>query len=175
MSQIYKTDSRQPDTFTSEGSMRTVTIVAVLAAFTVPVTSQSVATTADLKFLTGCWSLEIKGRKVEEHWLAPEGGSLMGVSRTIANGKTAEFEFLQIRDLPEGLTYIAKPSNQPEARFVASSKTADEVVFENPKHDFPQRIRYRSSGDSLHARIEGTLNGKQRAIDFPYKRTACTP
>jgi hypothetical protein len=76
----------------------------------------------------------------------------MGVSRTVANGKTTEFEFLQIRDLPEGLTYIAKPSNQPEAKFVASTKTANEVVFENPKHDFPQRIRYRLKGDTLHAR-----------------------
>ena len=155
--------------------MRTVTIFSVFAAFTIPVTCQPVATTADLKFLTGCWSLEVKGRRVEEHWLAPAGGSLMGVSRTVVNGKTTEFEFLQIRDLPEGLTYIAKPSNQPEARFVASSKTADEIVFENPKHDFPQRIRYRVTADSLHARVEGTLNGKERGIDFPYTRAACTP
>lgn len=155
--------------------MRIVTMLAVFAAFTVPVTCQSAATTADLKFLTGCWSLDVKGRKVEEHWMAPAGGSLMGVSRTVANGKTTEFEFLQIRDLPEGLTYIAKPSNQPEAKFVAATKTADEVVFENPKHDFPQRIRYRLKGDTLHARIEGTINGKERAIDFPYQRASCTP
>jgi hypothetical protein len=175
MSQIYKTLLRGLDSIHIEGSMRTVTMLVVFAAFTVPVTCQSVPTTSDLKFLTGCWRLEIKGRTVEEHWLAPAGGSLMGVSRTVVNGKTTEFEFLQIRDLPEGLTYIAKPSNQPEAKFVATSKTADEVVFENPKHDFPQRIRYRLSGDSLHARIEGTLNGKERGIDFPYKRAACTP
>ena len=49
------------------------------------------------------------------------------------------------------------------------------MVFENPKHDFPQRIRYRLKGDTLHARIEGTINGKERAIDFPYQRASCTP
>jgi hypothetical protein len=155
--------------------MRPLCVFTVIAALTVPATCQPTATTADLKFLTGCWAFEADGRRVEEHWLAPAGGSLMGVSRTVKGGKTVDYEFLQIRDLPEGLTYIAKPSNQPEARFVASSKTADEIVFENPKHDFPQRIRYRLQGDALRARIEGNLNGKPRGMDFPYVRTTCTP
>jgi hypothetical protein len=155
--------------------MRPFCAFALIAAFTIPATCQPAATTADLKFMAGCWMLEANGRRVEEHWLAPSGGSLMGVSRTVAGGKTVEYEFLQIRDLPDGLTYIAKPSNQPEAKFVLSSKTADEVVFENAAHDFPQRIRYRLVEGGLRARIEGTLNGKARAIDFPYTRASCTP
>ncbi len=126
--------------------------------------------------MTGCWQLEGNGRKTEEHWLAPAGGSMLGVSRTVAGGKTVEYEFIQIRDLPDGLTYIAKPSNQPEARFKIASKTTDEIVFENPTHDFPQRIRYRRVGnDALHARVEGPMNGKSLGIDFPYTRVACTP
>ncbi|MGH8854313.1 MAG: hypothetical protein ACREWI_08545 [Telluria sp.] len=43
-------------------------------------------------------------------------------------------------------------------------------MFENPAHDFPQRIIYRRVGDTgLHARIEG----KGKGIDFPMRRTAC--
>ena len=134
------------------------------------------ATTTDLAFMTGCWRLEANGRTIEEHWLAPSGGSLMGVSRTVAAGKTVEYEFLQIRDLPAGLTYIAKPSGQPEASFTLLSKTADEVVFENPTHDFPQRIRYRRAGpDALHARIEGQMKGQQRGMDFSFTRARCVP
>jgi hypothetical protein len=134
------------------------------------------ATTADLAFMAGCWRLSANGRTIDEHWLTPAGGSLMGVSRTVAGGKTVEFEFLQIRDLPEGLTYIAKPSGQAEAKFTIASRTADEIVFENPAHDFPQRIRYKKVGaDLLQARVEGTMNGKARGIDFPYARVACTP
>ena len=154
--------------------MRPFWFVTLFAAFAIPATCQP-TTTTDLKFMTGCWVFEADGRRVEEHWLAPAGGSLLGVSRTVKGGKTVEYEFLQIRDLPEGLTYIAKPSSQPEAKFVVSSKTADEVVFENPTHDFPQRIRYRLQGDTLRARIEGNLNGKPRGIDFPYSRTNCRP
>jgi hypothetical protein len=153
--------------------MRLLTLTVLFAALATPGMAQSVGSTSDLAFLTGCWKFEAKGRTVEEHWTAPAGGSLLGVSRTVVNHKTTEFEFLQIRDLPEGLTYIAKPSNQPEAKFVATSRTATEVVFENPAHDFPQRIRYRVNGDTLTARIEGTMNGKARGIDFPYSR--CKP
>lgn len=153
--------------------MRILTMIAAVTALTAPISGQPVASTVDVAFLAGCWKLEAKGRVVEEQWMAPGGGSLLGMSRTVVNGKTTEYEFIQIRDLPEGLTYIAKPSNQPEARFVAISRTGDEVVFENPEHDFPQRIRYRLSGNTLHARIEGMQNGKPRGADFRYERVTC--
>lgn len=155
--------------------------ICLLAAMAVslPASAQpatATAKTTDLAFMAGCWSLDQNGRQIEEHWLAPAGGSLMGVGRTVAGGRTTEYEFMQIRDLADGLTYTAKPSGQPEASFKVSMLTAEEVVFENPAHDFPQRIRYRRAGaDGLHARIEGTLNGKPRGIDFPYVRTACVP
>jgi len=153
-----------------------VLMLAMVGSCAAAVAAAQTATTADLTFMAGCWRLTANNRTTDEHWLLPAGGTLMGVSRTVANGKTVEYEFLQIRDLPQGVTYIAKPSGQPEAQFTIASKTADEIVFENPKHDFPQRIRYKRVGaDRLEARIEGTMNGKARGIDFPYTRVSCTP
>jgi hypothetical protein len=176
MSQIHKPTEHDFRIFAARRvTMRLLCVLLLPTAFAITVNGQPTASTADLAFMTGCWKFERSGRLVEEHWLAPAGGSLMGVSRTVAGGKTVEYEFLQIRDLPEGLTYIATPANQPEARFKMASKTSDEIVFENPTHDFPQRIRYRREGEALHARIEGTTNGKARGIDFPYQRAACTP
>lgn len=50
------------------------------------------------------------------------------------------------------------------------------AVFENPNHDFPQRIIYRLvTVDSLVARIEGRIDGKERSSDFPYRRARCEP
>jgi len=155
--------------------MRCVWTLAAVAALTIRTLGQPAATTADLAFLAGCWKFERNGRVTEEHWLAPAGGSLMGVSRTVAGGKTVEFEFLQIRDLPDGLTYIARPSGQPEASFKAATSRPGEIVFENPTHDFPQRIRYRRAGDALHARVEGKRNGKTDGFDYPYVRVSCMP
>jgi hypothetical protein len=48
------------------------------------------------------------------------------------------------------------------------------VVFENPAHDFPQRVGYQRRGaDSLVAWIEGTMQGQARKIEFPYARATC--
>jgi uncharacterized protein DUF6265 len=154
--------------------MRALCGLIVVTAMAVPLCAQKMSTVDDLAFVSGCWRLESNGRTIEEHWLAPAGGSLIGVGRTVSGGKTVEYEFLQIRETADGLTYIAKPSGQAEASFPLVSHSVDEVVFENPTHDFPQRIRYRRAGpDALHARIEGTMNGKARGIDFPYARAAC--
>jgi hypothetical protein len=132
------------------------------------------ASAPDVAWLTGCWDLDRGRRHVVEHWTAPEGGTLLGVSRTVADGKTVEYEFLLIRERDGALEYVAKPSGQPEAIFVASRVTADEVLFENPQHDFPQRIRYKKQPDGgLAARIEGTLNGAARGIDFTYRAASC--
>jgi hypothetical protein len=48
--------------------------------------------------------------------------------------------------------------------------SATELVFENPSHDFPQRVIYRKVPDGLLARIEGVINGKPRGEDYPFKR-----
>jgi hypothetical protein len=70
--------------------------------------------------------------------------------------------------------FIALPSGQKETTFVASSVTADSVTFENPQHDFPQKVIYRLQPEGrLVARIEGTRDGKVRGVDFPMKRVSC--
>ena len=49
-----------------------------------------------------------------------------------------------------------------------------EAVFENPEHDYPQRVGYRRIGtDSVLAWIDGTNNGTQQRVEFPYRRVPC--
>jgi Domain of unknown function (DUF6265) len=99
---------------------------------------------------------------------------MLGMSRTVAKDRIVEHEFLQIRVQEGRLVYLAKPSGQPEATFTAITASAREVIFENPAHDFPQRILYRLQPDgNLAARIEGTEKGQTRGIDFPMVRVAC--
>lgn len=126
-------------------------------------------------WLGGCWQREARGRLVTEHWMKPAGGAMLGMSRTVSNNKMTEYEFLQIRQQDDGeVYYIAKPSGQPEASFKLIKSGPHELIFANPQHDFPQRIIYRLEGESsLKARIEGSVNGKERGIDFPYSRIRC--
>ena len=125
-----------------------------------------------LAWLTGTWSFEKDGRKVTEHWLAPAADMMLGVSHTVANGKTVEHEFISIRQDANGDTFfVARPSGQPEASFKLVHVGEKSVVFENPGHDFPQKITYGLQPDgSLLATIEGTKEGKTRRVEFPYQR-----
>jgi len=99
---------------------------------------------------------------------------MLGMSRTVKTGKAIEFEFLRIVEDQGQVLFIAKPSGQPEATFKLVKSSPQELIFENPAHDFPQRIIYKFSGKNvLAARIEGTNNGKPLAFDYPMKRVSC--
>lgn len=134
------------------------------------VLAAQMATVDQLAWLAGCWSLGRADGMTEEQWLKPAGGSMLGVSRTVKGGKTVEYEFLQLREVNGTLTYIAKPSGQSETPFPLKTMSDAEAIFENPTHDFPQRIIYRRTADGITARIEGRMNNKDRGMDFVYKR-----
>jgi hypothetical protein len=145
--------------------------LSLLLVFLPAVEAQTpVPSVKDVAWIAGCWELDRNGRHVMESWLPPEGGTMMGVSRTVAGTRTIEWEFLIIREGRGGLEYVAKPSGQPEATFTATGASAREVLFENPAHDFPKKIHYTRDGDSLTAAIEGPMNGQSRRIEFAYKK-----
>ena len=129
-----------------------------------------------LSWMSGCWEVN-DGRGVTiERWAKPTENIMIGTSQTIRNGKTVSFEFLRIVNNGEGLTYVALPSgaNEPTP-FPFLRMSEKEVVFENLKHDFPQRIIYRSEKtDALFARIEGPgKDGTVKGMDIPMKRVKC--
>jgi hypothetical protein len=131
---------------------------------------------ADLHWLAGCWERRAGALLIEEHWLAPRAGVLLGLSRTTRNDTLAVgYEFMRIFARGDTLVLEAQPSRQAPTEFVARLQpAAREIVFENPAHDFPQRIRYQAVGtDSLRARIEGMRGGQLRWVEFPYARMAC--
>jgi Domain of unknown function (DUF6265) len=130
--------------------------------------------TDSLAWMAGCWELRSGRGVVEEQWLAPRGGVLLGVGRTTRGDTLVEFEFMRIYEAGDTLVFAAAPSGQRPAEFRAPTYRAGEVTFDNAAHDFPQRIRYRSAGaDSLVARVEGERGGDIRGVDFSYRRTRC--
>ena len=111
---------------------------------------------------------------VEEQWMAPRGGSVLGMGRTVRAGRTADYELVLISEMNGRLAYKAHPAGQPSATFVSTMASDTSIVFENPEHDFPQRVGYRRDGaDGLQAWIEGQANGKPRRVDFSYQRAQC--
>lgn len=135
------------------------------------------ATITDLAWLSGCWASADQEAGSGEQWMSPAGGTMLGINRTVSDGKTVAFEFMRIVETDDGgLVFIASPSGQSTTGFALISLDDHEVIFENPNHNYPQRIIYRLvSDEELLGRIEGTINEAERAIDFPMKKTACGP
>jgi len=124
---------------------------------------------ADLAWFAGDWQTPAGGRRqVDEHWTAPLGDAMMGLSRTMAGGKMVEFEYLRIVARADGIFYISHPNARtPGTEFKLTKLTADQAIFENPQHDFPKRILYKKNPDgSLTASIDGGEG--TRGPSFPY-------
>ena len=147
---------------------------AAMLAASSPSPSQEKGALDRLAFLAGCWERRSGARLVEEQWMQPRGRVMLGAGRTTRGDTVVEYEQLRIEARGDTVTYHARPSGQQPAEFRLTSIGEGAVTFENPAHDFPQRITYRAVGrDSLVARVEGTTAGRTRGIDFPYARTAC--
>lgn len=153
-----------------------VTTLAALAALTLPVRFAPQGSAVDrVRWLSGCWELRRGSRTTLEMWMPPEGGLMLGASRTTVDGVVREFEHVRLRADGDRLVYTALPSRQAEASFTSVEISDSGFTVENAQHDFPQRITYRRRGaDSLVARIEGPGPGGARGFDFPMRRVACT-
>jgi len=157
-------------------------LVLAFICFAVSAASQSTekpATNAkveELSWLAGCWETRdtAKQRSIVEQWMAPDGGAMIGMSRTVRAGKMTGYEFLRIVRDDVSVKYVSRPSeNSTDTDFRLLKISGNEVIFENLQHDFPQRVIYRRDGDKLNARIEGPSGGKTVGIDFPYQRVTC--
>lgn len=128
----------------------------------------------DLAWLSGDWETAPGRMQIDEHWTKVSGGSLFGLSRTVAGGRTVFFEYLRIEARGADIFYVAHPkARTPGTDFKLVKLTGQEAVFENPAHDFPKRLIYRKNSDgSLTARIEGNGTEKEKPQEFQYRRIA---
>ena len=152
--------------------------LAALALFVVPFAASPAR--ADLLpslfWMAGSWSVTQDGIVNEEHWLPPSGGLMLGMHRDVKAGRAVSFEFLRIIERNDSLVYVALPRGRNETPFPMKSIGGKRVVFENPTHDFPQRILYwQTRPNELHARVEGTLNGKEESEEWTWKRSRLAP
>jgi hypothetical protein len=139
--------------------------------------SAHAAAQADLRhagWLAGCWELRAPNRITLEMWMPALGDMMLGASRTTVGTRTSEFEQLRLAPQGDRIVYTSLPSGQREASFTSSIVSDSLLVFENPQHDFPQKIVYRRRGaDSIVAQIEGPGANGVRRVTFPYRRASC--
>ena len=106
-------------------------------------------------FLTGCWE-EKRAEQAwtEECWTSPRGGLMIGSGRNGKGDKVRHWEWMRIeRDAAGVPTFYGSPKGAAPVAFRLTQSSADEAVFVNPSHDYPQRIRYRRTATGIAAEI----------------------
>ncbi|MBX2959595.1 MAG: hypothetical protein KF732_06515 [Flavobacteriales bacterium] len=115
-------------------------------------------TIADLDWIIGTRSSQQDQMLIYESWSKTSDELLTGKSYYTENGDTMLLETIEIKQIDGELFYCPAVSNQNEGKaieFKLTSKNPNELVFENPKHDFPKKIVYIQEGNNINAWIEG--------------------
>jgi hypothetical protein len=125
-----------------------------------------------LSFMSGCWIGEAgEGTMIEEHYTTPSENLMLGTTRYLSGGRTISFELTTIRRDSTGVSLTPYPNGTASDAFRLTRLDDRTAVFENPEHDFPQRITYRQAAeDSLAARVE---NPGGRVMEWQMTRARC--
>ncbi len=160
----------------SEGAMNLARYLFVLFMMVFPgAGAAQEAKISDVGWLGGCWIASSERRVTEETWMAPSGGMMVDMSRSVRDGVATGYEFLLLRVIEGHLVYSAHPSGQEPTDFRATSVSSSLLRFENPLHDFPQRIDYvRVSRDSVVAKVFAETQSPVPAFELRYQAVECS-
>ncbi len=156
-----------------EGGINILIAVVGLTVFCASTTKQTNDITK-VEWLIGTWENKTPKGSIYETWNKKADNEFSGKSYVVKEKDTIVFENIRLVQEQDGLFYIPIVKNQNDGlpvRFTNKTISENQLVFENPKHNFPQIISYtKITADSLVAEISGTKNGQERKQVFPMKR-----
>ena len=122
----------------------------------------------------GEWENKSKMGDFTEKWEKLSDSTFMGESFIMQGKDTVFHENVLLEQRTDSLFYnVSVKGNKGDdtTAFYLTSSTDDQLIFENPKHDFPNKIVYNLVGkDSILASIHGKQKGVERAETFPMTR-----
>jgi hypothetical protein len=125
-------------------------------------------------WLLGTWEQNLENGTFSEDWRKKNDSTFLGKSWAVMNGDTVFSEKISLTQVSNNLYYTPSVKDQNEGKaiqFKLTSLSDSLLIFENPEHDFPQKISYRKvTQDSLMAEISGKVDNKEASQQFPFKR-----
>ena len=113
-----------------------------------------------LSWMAGSWGATIDGVEMEEHWTTAKGGTLVGMHRDVAKGRTVSFEFLRVEEQNGGLVYLASPRGAPPTPFPSGRSRRHSRGVRQSAARLPAANHLLEGRRGLEARIEGPQGGK---------------
>ena len=123
----------------------------------------------------GSWGNTLPDGALTEHWKKANDSLYLGESYFVTTkGDTVFAETVELTETAGKMAYTVTVPDQNDAkpvRFEMTSITDKQVVFENPAHDYPNKIVYnKTAEDSLAAEISGLKKGKPASEQFRMTR-----
>lgn len=130
---------------------------------------------AKAEWLLGAWDNTMPEGTLTEKWEKVNDSVMHGESHFVMGGKDTVFaEHINLESTNGKLAYVVTIPGQngdKPVRFDMTTSNENQIVFENPQHDFPNKIVYNKIGnDSLTAEISGMKKGKPASEQFAMKR-----
>jgi len=129
---------------------------------------------AKAEWFLGNWENKTPQGDLSENWIKTNDSVFNGESYFTKKNDTLFAETVVLSEKDGALLYTVTTKGQngelPVA-FKMTSATANQIVFENPAHDFPTKITYKLvHKDSLVAEISGLQGGKPASETFAMGR-----
>ncbi|HSD15352.1 MAG TPA: DUF6265 family protein [Flavobacterium sp.] len=125
-------------------------------------------------WLLGEWENASAKGSLTETWKQENDSTFIGETFFTAPIDTIFHENFVLQQKNDSLIYnvtVKGQNNDKPVPFYMTSIDDEQVVFENPKHDFPSKITYYLiSSDSLVAEISGMKDGKESKESYPMKK-----
>ena len=126
-----------------------------------------------LGWIVDKWVYKAGDNITYENWTMENDSLFIGESHTVKDGDTVFNEQLKIEKIKDDVFYTAIVKHNPgPVSFKLVELSDKKAVFENPGHDFPNRITYELQNNSLlYAKVEGKdKNRNDASFELFYTR-----
>lgn len=157
--------------------MKNKSLLLLLNFFFLFFTSYSQQAKEEVKWPIGVWQTQGEGgQTMYEEWNKIADSLYKGESYTMTGNRRQVYENVLLKYVDGKLCYAPTVTDQNGGKEVVFplkeiSEGGKKFVFENLKHDYPQRIIYHFKNETtLDARIEGIVGGKEKFSDFHFTK-----
>lgn len=127
------------------------------------------------RWLQGQWENKSAEGTLIETWKKANDSTYNGQSYFLKGKDTIHYETIVLQQIGDQLNYnaiVKGQNNDKPVTFILTETEENQLVFENPTHDYPQKISYTQvSKDSLVAEISGIQAGKTSSEKYIMIRT----
>ena len=148
----------------------------VAAEAAAPVIPAGKNTVDALPWMTGCWQSKSTrdGSTVNETWLSPRGGSMLGMGQTYLGSKTLGWEAMRVYDEAGAVKLWLRPGARNELTLTLEAAGDNFATFAVKEGETTTKLRYeRKSPTDLVATFRLEQGENRRGADFTFTKAEC--